>query len=193
VLRRGARTVGELAEAVDLTDNAVRAQLAALERDGLVRQGSAQGGGRRGPGKPATLYHISPDGERLFAKAYAPVLSALLDVLSDRLPATELDAIARETGHRLAADQAPPSGTLETRIQRGVALLGQLGGLAEVERRDDGYVIRGYSCPTAAVVTDHPELCQIAASLLSDVIGAPVVECCDRGDPPRCRFSVSAD
>ena len=38
LLRRGARTVEELAQALGLTDNAVRSHLAALERDGLVRR-----------------------------------------------------------------------------------------------------------------------------------------------------------
>ena len=39
LLRRASRTVEELAQALGLTDNAVRAHLATLERDGLVRQG----------------------------------------------------------------------------------------------------------------------------------------------------------
>src|SRR5437899_12396588 len=38
LLRRGSRTVDELAEAVDLTDNGVRGHLATLERDGIVAQ-----------------------------------------------------------------------------------------------------------------------------------------------------------
>lgn len=37
LLRRAGRTVDELTQALDLTDNAVRAHLAALERDGMVR------------------------------------------------------------------------------------------------------------------------------------------------------------
>ena len=35
LLRRASRTVEELARALELTDNAVRAHLATLERDGL--------------------------------------------------------------------------------------------------------------------------------------------------------------
>src|SRR5207249_6425780 len=38
LLRRATSTVDELAEALGLTDNAVRAHLAILERDGLVQQ-----------------------------------------------------------------------------------------------------------------------------------------------------------
>jgi predicted ArsR family transcriptional regulator len=54
LLRRGARTVEELAASLELTDNAIRNHLSSLERDGLVRQA----GVRRGPGagKPAVLF-----------------------------------------------------------------------------------------------------------------------------------------
>src|SRR5262245_23764551 len=80
--RRGDRTVGDLAQALGLTDNAVRAHLAALERDGLVRQG----GLRRGSGKPAYSYELTAEAERLFPKADGPLLRLVLDVLGERLP-----------------------------------------------------------------------------------------------------------
>ena len=54
LLRRGDRTVEELAAALGLTDNAVRAQLALLERENVVR---ATGVRRDGTvGKPATAW-----------------------------------------------------------------------------------------------------------------------------------------
>jgi predicted ArsR family transcriptional regulator len=45
-LRRGPTTVEELAQALDLTDNAIRA-LTTLDRDGLVRQTGVRRGPRR--------------------------------------------------------------------------------------------------------------------------------------------------
>jgi predicted ArsR family transcriptional regulator len=38
LLRRASRTIEELAQALDLTDNAVRAQIATLERGGRSRR-----------------------------------------------------------------------------------------------------------------------------------------------------------
>ncbi len=38
LLRRPPKTVNDLADALEITDNAVRAQLATLERDGLVQR-----------------------------------------------------------------------------------------------------------------------------------------------------------
>jgi len=61
LLRRGQMTVDELAQAIGVTDNAVRMHLAALERDGLAR---AVGVRREGNvGKPATLYAVPPEAD----------------------------------------------------------------------------------------------------------------------------------
>src|SRR5919197_4867912 len=83
LLRRGSRTVNELAAALGLTDNAVRTQLTALERDGLVHAS----GTRPGTRKPNITYGLTPEAGRLFPKMYGPVLRQLLDVLAERLPA----------------------------------------------------------------------------------------------------------
>src|SRR5437773_7149616 len=99
LLRRTSRTVEELAQALDLTDNAVRAQLATLERDGLVHQH----GRRRSSSKPASVYDLTPAAEELFSKAYGPVLRQLLDELNERMTAEEVEALLHATGRRFVA------------------------------------------------------------------------------------------
>jgi predicted ArsR family transcriptional regulator len=124
VLRQGERTVEELAQALGLTDNVVRAHLVTLERDGLVRQA----GLRRGASKPAYAYALTPAAERLFPKAYGTLLRMLLDVLTERLPPSAVDDAVREVGHRVAAGQTMPNGELRDRVDQAPALLGELGG-----------------------------------------------------------------
>jgi predicted ArsR family transcriptional regulator len=188
LLRRGRRTVDELAGALGLTDNAVRAHLAALERDGLVRQGDL----RRTCGKPSYTYNLTSEAERLFPKAYGVLLRELLGVLSDRLPPEVLTEALREVGRRVAAGHERPGGDLRQRVDAGLALLGDLGGLAEAEETGGGFIIRGCSCPLAAAVAGNPDACLLAETLLSDLIGVPVRQVCDPGPPPRCRFEVSS-
>lgn len=188
LLRRGARTVEELAGALGVTDNAVRSHLAALERDRLVRQGQL----RRGGSKPSFTYELTPDAERLFPKAYGTLLRQLLGVLAERLPPHALADALREVGHRVAADQPPPRGELRDRVEQALALLGDLGGLADAEASNGGFVIRGCSCPLAAAVEGNPDACLLAETLLTDLVGVPVRQLCDQGPPPRCRFEVPA-
>jgi predicted ArsR family transcriptional regulator len=186
LLRRAARTVEELAEALGMTDNGVRAHLATLERDGLVSQGAP----RRGHGKPAATYGLTQEAARLFPQAYGQVLRELLAVLSQRLSSDELDGALRDTGRRLASGLTA-KGEPRQRIEAAAAVLSELGGLAEVEPLVNGYVIRGYNCPLSEAVIDHSDVCHLAEALIAEIVSLPVHECCERGTPPRCRFEIS--
>ena len=70
-------------------------------------------------------------------------------------------------------------------------MLNELGGLAELEERDGTLVIRGYSCPLAALTPDHPEVCRMAEALVAEVAGAQVYKRCDCSERPRCCFEVA--
>jgi predicted ArsR family transcriptional regulator len=184
LLRRTSRTVDELAAALDLTDNAVRAHIATLERDGLVEQR----GVRRGTSKPAFAYDLTAEAEQLFPKAYGPVLAHLLTLLTEQLGAEAVDDLLRTVGRRIASEQPPAGVSLESRLDLAAHLLTDLGGLAEYEVTEDQIVIRGYSCPLAAVAPDHPAACHLAESLVSEIIGVPMHEECAREGRPRCTF-----
>src|SRR5437588_11648964 len=188
LLRRTSRTVDELAQALDLTDNAVRAHLATLERDGIVRQHGA----RRGSGKPAYVYDLTSEAEYLFPKAYGPVLHQLLDVLSEQMTPGEMEIVLRKVGRNIATKWNIPPGDLRTRLVGAVEVLNDLGGMTELETSDEHtYRIRGSSCPLAAAVPGHPEVCRLAETLITELVGVPVQEQCEKGDAPRCCFSVS--
>jgi predicted ArsR family transcriptional regulator len=192
LLRRTGRTVDELAEAVGLTDNGVRAHLATLERDGIVRQRGTVSRGAGG-GKPAYVYELTPEAKDLFPKAYGPVLRRLLDVMVERLGPKETEALLRAVGRRMADERTVlPVDDVRARLEVAVAVLNELGGLVELEEREGSLFIRGYDCPLAAAVPGHPEVCRLAEALLAELVGVPVHEHCDRGENPRCCFEVVA-
>lgn len=190
LLRRAPSTVDELAQQLDLTDNAVRAHLATLERDDLVRQCGVRRSG--GSGKPAYAYELTPEADQLFPKPYADVLGELLAALNDQIPPVEVEALLRVSGRRLATQSPAAHGDLRARLEAAVAALNQLGGLADLDEGGEHLVIRGYSCPLAALVSNHPEVCRLAESFVSEVAGVPLYECCDHGSTPRCRFAPVA-
>jgi predicted ArsR family transcriptional regulator len=89
LLRGTTKTVNELAEALQITDNAVRAHLLSLERDGLIRQSGTQ----RGIRKPHFAYELTDEAEHLFPKAYDALLNQLIAVLKGRLKPLELEEV----------------------------------------------------------------------------------------------------
>jgi len=189
LLRSESRTVNELAAALDLTDNAVRAHLLSLERDGLVQQHGIRPGKR----KPHAAYGLSSEAEHIFPKAYGPLLNHFVTVISNRLTPRTLRATMREVGAVVAADCLDrwKGRSRPERIKAALDLLNDLGGLARFDERDGKQFIFGRNgCPLAAITAGHPEACLIVESLLSKVIGVSAKKCCEYGETPRCCFEL---
>jgi DeoR family suf operon transcriptional repressor len=190
-LQQGATTVDALASELGLTDNAIRQHLSGLERDGVARQA----GVRRlpGAGKPATLYEINPDEEAQLSRAYAPLLTSLLEVLQAELPAVQVKRLLRMSGKRVAvAGGGGAAGVGGGRAKAAAAVLEALGGTVEIEEKRSAVVLRGAACPLAAAVQRNPGTCEAVRAMLAQVSGAEVVEECDRTARPRCCFSLAA-
>lgn len=188
LLRRGRASVSDLAGVLQLTDNAVRSHLSTLERDRLVRPAGKRPGTRR----PEVLYELTPEADHLFPHAYDQLFGRMLDALERRLAPQELEEVLREVGASLAAPRdVRASASLRERADEALAVLKEMGGLAELDERDDLYRIKGYSCPLASVVEHHPQVCRLAQSLLEGVMQVPVREQCERNGTPRCAFIVS--
>ena len=127
---------------------------------------------------------MTEEAERLFPKAYDTLLNQLISALKGRLTSEDLEEVLREVGRSLAQTQAlEVESDFETRTARALKAIEALGGAARI-------VIRSESCPLAASVAEHPEVCRLAETLLSQIIGLDVRERCDREGPPRCRFEL---
>jgi predicted ArsR family transcriptional regulator len=188
LLREGSSTVNELASKLELTDNAVRAHLLSLERDGLIRQSGVQ----RGPRKPHFAYELTAEAERLFPKAYDALLNQLITALKGRLPPAALEDVLREVGRSLAARHSSdtPPDDLEGRVRNALGVLKAIGGSPSVEREGGRLLIRSGGCPLSAAVVEHPEVCELAEALVAEIVGLPVKERCARGESPKCCFEV---
>ncbi len=188
LLRRDRRTVNELAEALVLTDNAVRAHLTALERDGLVRQS----GSRPGRRKPNVIYDLTAKAEYLFPKMYGLILRHLLDVLKERLSTQKMDELVRTVAHRVAPNYRPAlqAGQTPDHIYQAIAVLRELGGFCEQAEGNGKVVLRCFDCPLAAAVVGHPEVCRLVETVLADVLGVPVHQRCQEDPSPQCYFEI---
>jgi len=100
LLRRSRQTITSLANALRLTDNAVRLHIAALRRDGIVEDVGTQ---RDTGGKPARLYALTCEGEELFPKAYALVLGKLVEEIVRTQGRARAVELLRAVGAQAAA------------------------------------------------------------------------------------------
>src|SRR2546421_5459531 len=134
LLRVEDRTVNDLAAILKLTDNAVRAHLISLERDGLVQHR----GTRPGTRKPHAAYGLSGEAEHIFPKEYGPLLNHFVAVVSNRLPPVALRAAMREVGRAAAPDHLYPTEgrSRSERIDIALQVLCDSGGLADPGERD---------------------------------------------------------
>jgi predicted ArsR family transcriptional regulator len=189
LLRTSKKTVNQLSAELELTDNAVRAHLLSLERDGLVRQGGVE----RGTRKPHFAYELTEEAEGLYPKAYDALLNQLITVLKGRLSSRALKEVLREVGSSLGGELAStkPGEKLEHRLSEGLKAMESIGGSVCLDKEEGKLLLRGGSCPLATAVNQHPEVCQLAESLLSEIIKTTVTERCDRQGAPRCLFEIS--
>ena len=189
MLRESNRTVNEIAKELSLTDNAVRAHLLTLERDGLITHGPTVKGFR----KPHASYVLTGEARQLFPKHYDSLLNKLLSVLKKSLSpllfVKALRDVGRDIGTENAADQTD---SLDARLEQSLAALESLGGLAKVVRENDEISIRSEGCPFAETVAEHPEVCKVTESMIEEIVGAGVREKCDRSSVPKCRFQIDA-
>ena len=189
LLRRTSATIADLSKTLGVSGNAVRGHLAALQRDGLVRDAGAT------PpmgGKPAQLYDLTAEGEEAFPKAYAFVLGELIRELKARDGRDQTIALLQRVGRSAArAGERPADGPLDERVEAAARALRSLGGDVEILRIAGGWKVRGFGCPLSTVAIKQAETCRLAQALVADLTGAKVVECCDRdGDRARCAFEI---
>jgi predicted ArsR family transcriptional regulator len=189
LLRGGGSTADDIANRLGVTRSAIRAQITGMERDGVVRRA----GQRPGATRPSNVFELTPEVEQLLSSAYVPLLTQLVDVFADGLPADQMEAMLRQAGKRLADELSPgkrPTGNLGLRVALASQMMNeQLGATTHVEA-NGGYVIRGVGCPLAALTGKHPGVCLAMESLVAEVVGVPVHECCNRTERPQCCFEI---
>jgi predicted ArsR family transcriptional regulator len=130
--------------------------------------------------------------EQIFPKAYGLLLNHLMSSISKRLSSRELRASMRDVGRSLAKEHGDQL-TKKSRNERLLAaldLLKKLGGAVALHETGGKTLIRGKSCPLAAITAHYPDACLIVEALLTEMMGVPVKEHCTHGEPPRCCFEV---
>ncbi len=188
LLARGAQTVDQLAAGLDITPNAVRAQLALLRREGIVEEAGRARGARR----PSVIYRLRKGAEVRLSRAYPLAFARLVETAADKLRPAAFVELLRAAGRRMAAAFLPGSGDAGERAAAAASALEKLGSRVRVTRQGAKFLLRGDACPLGEAVAADERTCAAMAAMLEEVTGLEVRECCEHGDHPRCGFELRA-
>lgn len=177
-----------------MTPANARHHLAILEDQGRVEVvGQRQVKGR---GRPAQLFKLS---EQALGDNLDGLARALLDVLFAHLPSEERSKYMRQIASRMVEvpeleDGTKPAGHLTQRLYQAVQSLNELKYQARWEARSDApHLILGH-CPYAAILPDHPEMCQLDALLMEELLQTTVKQTArlaqDTNGATYCVFAV---
>ncbi len=186
LLAGGARTTEELARDLEVTANAVRAQLALLRREGVVEEA----GRVRGTRRPAVIYRLRTGAEVRLSRAYPLALARLVEAAAEKLRGPAFVDLLRAMGRRLALTFPRASGDAGQRVAAARSALEELGSRVEVSKQGGKYLLRGDACPLGEAVILEDKTCVALATMLQEITGLPVQERCEHGEHPRCRFQI---
>jgi predicted ArsR family transcriptional regulator len=154
----------EVSRALKMSAETVRHHLRVLVADGRLEMESVRG--REGRGRPEKVYSIP-------RAALGDNLSALSEALL-----TEADSKVRmePLAKRLAGESDFSGQPIAKRLNLVVEKVNQMNYHARWEAGADGPRVHFGHCPYAAVVTKHPELCEMDVSLISQLAARPVLQ-----------------
>ena len=191
--QKGCATIAQLAEALDLTGEAVRQQLLQLQREGWIKPKVMRSPERGRTGRPATSYVLTAAGDHLFPKHYDALNVAMVDAVVEELGE---DALKKVLAHVAAekVSQTEPSMRglpLETRMHQLKDWYLDGDPYMDVEEVPDGFRLIERNCPFINTAMQRPSLCSISVNAMSNLLGVRVIreEKFQNGDG-RCVFRV---
>jgi predicted ArsR family transcriptional regulator len=177
LLHEQPRSVASIAQALELSEVAVRHHLQILQSEGLVSAETVRGSGR---GRPSAVYALTDKAIRLFPDNSAALANELLDYLGGEHGRSELQRFLRWRAERHAGRYSTAlegASTLDERVERLADVLSEEGfaSSAEVVTTPEGATVlelRQGHCAIKAVAEEHPELCAYEASTFKNLLGA---------------------
>lgn len=191
LLKRDQATAQELAEALEVTPQAIRRHLKDLETEGLIEYKSVQ----VGMGRPQHVYHLSRKGRvnavaRIaprFPNRYGEFAVSLLDTLTETLGQEQATSILRKQWLRKAEEYRDKvgKGSVQERVAKLVEIRQSEGYMAEwyaLEPRDSSkgvgqqFILSEHNCAISNVAESFPGVCGHELEMFATVLPDCIVE-----------------
>jgi len=156
-------SASQMARGLGMSAPAVRHHLAILRSDGRIEASAGFPGQRRG--RPETRYRVS---EQLLGNNLAMLSDSLLRAWSGQAGTELMDALAQGLRDQLGTVDA--SVAAANRLSALVSRLNLFHYEAHWEAGATGPRLIFGHCPYAAVIEKHPELCQMDARAVSEIM-----------------------
>ncbi|MCF6278086.1 MAG: winged helix-turn-helix transcriptional regulator [Anaerolineales bacterium] len=189
LLRKPGSTINELAEIVGINPISVRHHLTNLQANNLITAEEE----RHGVGRPRLIYTLSEEGAEKFPTRYLQLTTHLLNQLKETLPKPMVKELFSQVAFNLAEEYAEELEglSMEERLVIIQKMLAKEGFTVEWEKSGNQYHIHEISCPYIKVGHNHPEICSMDQTLISQMLDVPAekVQCVLSGDS-RCTYVV---
>ncbi len=189
LLKKPGSTTNDLAKEVGINPISVRHHLTSLQAAGLIKADEE----RHGVGRPRLVYSLTEEGSEKFPTRYLRLTTRLLNQLKETLPNPMVKELFSQVALNLAEEYADQLEDLpiEERLDLIKELLDSEGFTVDWEKEGEAYHIHEISCPYHKVGQDHPEICSMDQTLISQMLAVPAekVQCILSGDE-RCTYVV---
>ncbi len=181
LLKQGEATAQTLADALDISPQAIRRHLKDLEAEGLIEHHAVQ----VGMGRPQHVYELSAKGrdrlprtlDQTTSDGYGNFVLSLLDTLADTVGPDQMGSILQKQWERKALEYRKQvgNGSLQERVANLVALRQAEGYMAEWYVVDEAipangiqssdrpaqpqFMITEYNCAIHGIVESFPSVC----------------------------------
>lgn len=187
---RRVATASELSRILHLTTADIRHHLSILTYQGVVEVAGHRP--TRGRGRPNQLFELTRDATQHNLDNLA---GSLLKEASNSLPTPEYQVYLHRIASRLIQESLTWDSIPSRRMIQAVGMLNAMNYQARWEAHAGApHVILGH-CPYASILAQHPELCQLDAFLLQEMLGSPVTQTAklkpDLQGLPQCVFVMS--
>ncbi|MBB2699599.1 transcriptional regulator [Rhizobium phaseoli] len=171
----GPQLAAAIGDALGISGEAARQQLARMSEEGLVEPVTVAAAGR---GRPRQLWHLTAAGNRRFPDGHAELTANLLATLTEQLGAAALDTVisARETETlKRYRRELETAGDLAARVDGLAAIRTREGYMADSWREADGsFMLVENHCPICAAASVCAGFCRSELETFRAVLGAEV-------------------
>lgn len=177
-----------LSHQLEVTPNAIRQHLSALERDNLVTQQSV----KTGPNKPALVFSLAPNAESLFPKRYDALLSKLVEDLERKQGRAKVCHLLSELGGSMAESYVDRliNLTFEEKVRAVGRIMEESGAIPDWEINGEGWALQDFNCPYSAAAKTHPAVCEVQRSFLQRLLHPAKVTIACQQQEGHCGFQI---